>query len=196
MLKKAGDFYDTNTSGHAACYHQPLCNMRSGQYIADLPHYGPANFTTIAGTLYAGIFSCSLDITIDRLGINITSAGAEEEHARLGIYTCNEELYPEGLLLDAGLVDVSANGNAYASAEKHLPRGFYFLCLLAESAFTCSYLKLSQSPLGLYPTFAACYTGYSVLPGWGELPEVFPTGGNHSNVVRLVAARLKNITVV
>lgn len=195
MLKRAGEFYNGLLKRHAdnkaAHYHHLLTSMPSGQYISDLPYYGPANFNTVAGTLYAGIFVVHSDITIDRLGINITGAAGQGMQARLGIYACGAGMYPGLLILDAGVLEASSTGNRWVGIEKNLERGYYFLSLIAEESFTCSYLKVSQSPLGLYPTLAACYTGYSVSPGWGELPAVFPAGGNPSNVVRLVGARLK-----
>ncbi len=195
MLKRAGGFEACELKSHAAsasAHHQPLMGMmREGHYISDLPQYGATGFSLSAGVVYAGIFCAARDLVIDRLAVKVLTAAETGVEARLGIYGCTDDMYPGELLLDGGKVLVDETGSRFVEVERELGRGYYFLSVLSEGSVNCRYIRVAQSPLGLYAAFNNIYSGYSASGEWGPLPQNFPEGGSASNVVRMVGARLK-----
>ena len=196
MLKAAGEFKGAAVRRHErqvnAHFHPVLKQVRPGQYIADLPQYGTTNFKLSEDTMDAGIFVAGLDFVIDRLAVNITTAAEEGMQARLGIYE-SEALYPGRLIADGGVLQADGAGTRYVELTKTLKKGYYFLVVLAQAEVTCRYLRVSQSPLGLYPTFTSAFTGYAAGFPWGELPENYPENATATNVARLVCARLSQV---
>lgn len=196
MLKLAGEFKGAAIRQHARrvnAHFQPLLDqMRPGQYISDLPQYGTTNFKLSEDTLYAGVFVAARDMVIDRLAVNITTAAGEGMQARLGIYE-GEGLYPGKLIADGDTLETDGTGTRYVELARVLNKGYYFLAVLAQAEVTCRYLRVSQSPLGLYATFTSVFTGFAAACPWGDLPAQFPEGATATNVARLVCARLDQV---
>jgi len=197
MLKRAGETPAGVIQKHekqVSAHFQPVVGpIKAGEYITDLPVQGTANYTPGAGKLCAGIFVATLDLRLDRLALNVAGAAPEGKQARLGIYRCGRDLYPDELMLDGGLVHVDSSGLKSVSIDQVLEKGYYFLAVMLEESCSLKYLKLCRSPLGMYSSFTAVYSGYSAACEWGPLPAVFPGGGTIANVFRLVGARLAGL---
>ena len=113
MLKLAGELLEGQLADHAADLDAHTKNVleivRTGEYYLS-PSHGYGTLTMVANRLYARPLVVVRDITIDRLAIEVTSAGAAGTKARLGIYNVGTNLYPGTLILDAGEVAVDATG--------------------------------------------------------------------------------------
>lgn len=80
-------------------------------------------------------FLLQRSITIDRMGIGVTTLAAGEV-ARIGIYTAtlgSDGLAPGTLILDAGTVSVASTGDKEATVSKTLGPGWYFTARVDES---------------------------------------------------------------
>lgn len=193
-MKRAGETESSIIIQHEKrvnAHYQPVMSMfRYGQYIPDLPFAGYSSFEPDGGSMFAGIFLAAFDMKIDRLAVRIDSPASAGSKLRLGIYSCQDDLYPGGLILDAGEVEASEAGFKQLSIEQVLKRGYYFLAVLLEESCSLCFLKLCQSPLGMYSLYSAVFTGYVCNISWGNLPAVFPSGATTSNVMKMVTARV------
>lgn len=197
MLKMAGETPAGVFQKHekrVSAHFQPVAgSIKAGEYITDLPFQGVATYSPGAGMLCAGIFVATLDLRLDRLALNVSGAASAGRQARLGIYRCGTGLYPGQLLTDGGATNIDSTGLKSVSIDQVLVKGYYYLAVMLEESCSLKYLKLCRSPLGMYSSFAAVFSGYSTEVGWGPLPAVFPGGGALANVFRLVGARLAGI---
>jgi hypothetical protein len=134
----------------------------------------------VANTLYAIPFVCPKAITLDRIGINVTTlkAGA----ARLGIYadaggvrTC----YPGTLLLDAGTVDTGTVGVKSININQALTGNtLYWLVIVPNVAPSVnSIMGAAMSNILGQPSALTVsqYNGLSVAFTYAPLPATFPT---------------------
>lgn len=62
------------------------------------------------GTLYFCPYLIAQQITVDQLGVSVTTAGSAGAVVRLGVYSANANGQPSGLLVDAGTVDATTSG--------------------------------------------------------------------------------------
>jgi len=133
----------------------------------------------VANTLYAIPFVCPKAITLDRIGINVTTLKAGL--SRLGIYadaggvrTC----YPGTLLLDAGTVDTSTAGVKSITIDRALTSNtLYWLVIVPNVAPTITGIAAVSgiNMLGRTTTLLLQHCGLSVAFTYGTLPSTFPT---------------------
>jgi len=167
-------------------HFQPMMgSLKSGNYVADLPFAGYGTFSTQTDNMFAGLFVASCDMRLDKLGVYI-EAPSEGTSIRLGVYDARNDFYPGELILDAGVVNASVKGLGQITIDLELGQGYYYLVCLLEEKCTLRYLKLAQSPLGMYTTFNAVFSGYVCEQDWGELPLKFPGGAYAANVTKMV----------
>ncbi|MBN1856937.1 MAG: hypothetical protein JW846_08290 [Dehalococcoidia bacterium] len=134
--------------------------------------------------------------TYDRLGISVQTAGNAGAKARLGIYDCGDALYPGGLILDAGEVEVTTTGVKEISINQHLPGGIYFLALTTNDTavkFWMLSIPMAVSPLGLGTTINYSRCGWKVSRTYGVLPSVFSAGAAAMNEQWSLALRLQTL---
>ena len=167
-------------------HFQPMMGaLKSGNYITDLPVSGYGTFLSQTDNMFAGLFVASCDMRLDKLGVYIETP-SEGTSVRLGVYDSCDDFVPGDLVLDAGVVDASVKGFAQIAVNLDLRRGYYYLVCLIENNCGLRYLKLAQSPLGMYTTFNAVFSGYVCEQDWGELPLKFPGGAYAANVTKMV----------
>ena len=149
-----------------------------------------------ADKLYGQYFPLPRGATFDRIGIDVHT-GAAGKSVRLGIYKDDDlDGYPEGLVLDAGVVDVATSGEKVININQHLEPGLYFLAFISDGAPT---LWLTQtpaypSPLGLGGTIAYPVLVYEkAAAGYGSLPDTFPSGAGGVNDAWAIAMRLNSL---
>ena len=77
------------------------------------------------------------DITIDRLGVSVSTAGSAGAVLRLGIYNSDTEGVPSTLVVDAGTVASTSVAAVEATLSQALSAGLYWVAVVAQVA-TCS----------------------------------------------------------
>jgi len=158
-----------------------LRNWRTGAYIDPWPNRAVGTVAIVADTLYAAPFMVVRPLTIDRLAIQVTGAGAAGKLARLGIYRDGANLYPGALLADVGAVAVDGVAVVAAAIAGNLALqpGLYWLALLANGAPTLEHHFPTSSPLGWQAAdFTLENASWNVAQAYGALPDPFTAAGS------------------
>lgn len=176
MLKLAGELIEGQLADHIARLdahtYDVFSILRTGHY------YTNPNLTSAATTqaltadrLYCIPLVVCRDFSIDRIAIQVTTAGAAGTKARLGIYENGTNLHPGDLLVDLGTVDVDSTGVKVItiSPTQALTKGVYWLAVIsdgtptlkAESYNSLSFYVLGQNPAGFHYTYPFWYAGSS-----------------------------------
>jgi hypothetical protein len=167
--------------------------VKVGAYFNPWPARTNGTAVIAANTLYAHPFLVARALTIDRLGIRVTTAGAALTVARLGIYSDNGSVYPGALVKDVGTVAVDAIAVVAAAiaGNQALTPGLYWLALISDGAPTLSYLLHSYTPNGVNATnFYNEQATYNIAQAYGALPDPFPAAASDSVNWMLVLPRL------
>jgi hypothetical protein len=99
--------------------------MQSGRY-----EFGAGTNTTLTvtnGTLIISPFFFAGPVSIDRLGVQVATAGGSGSVIRLGIYASTDTLLPGSLILDAGTVDGTTTGSKEITVAESLAAGMYWV---------------------------------------------------------------------
>ncbi len=154
--------------------------IRTGEYFLPLPLYNTSITGLSANRIFATPFFVARDMTIDRLAIQITTAGAGGTVARLGIYNNGTNLYPGTLLLDAGTVAVDAIAVVAATISQALTKGLYWLVCVTDGTPVAELYYPAWSPMG---HLATDFTKTGNISGWyknavgiGALADPFVVG--------------------
>jgi hypothetical protein len=139
-----------------------------------------------SGRLYYIPMLTTTAITLDRLAIEVTSAGAASTVARLGIYNATTSWQADTLVLDAGTVAVDSTGVKTVTINQALAAGRYFLALLGDGSPTVRMVRGGQEFMGLAPALGTGpFPGdWRAVQAYGALPTPGPaatTGGNASS---------------
>lgn len=138
----------------------------------------------VAGALVANIltaipFMVPKTITLDAIGVRVTTL-ALNKNIELGIYADNGNLYPDGLILDAGNVSTTLTGVKTISINQTLFKNkLYWLSLVSNATPSIVVVPAAAivPVLGYDNTFPLTPgTGYSVASAYGALPDPFPAG--------------------
>jgi len=108
----------------------------------------------------------------DRIGIWIY--GIASGKVRLGIYNCDDELYPSTLAVDVGERDnVSALGEI--TIDQTLDKGNYFLAFILDASNDL-FLEATvyQTPIR-HVALLTHYAGYFKTMTYGALPSTYPS---------------------
>lgn len=148
-----------------------------------------------ADVLIAQYFPVYRSATFDRIGCDVQTAGAAGAKARLGIYRdADLDGYPDVLVLDAGEVDCTTDGDKVITIDQHLKAGLYFVAVIHNDATTKMWydkVPLTPNPLGIgtdigYQAWLYRKTGVS----YGVLPATFPLGADPYNDAWALAMRV------
>jgi hypothetical protein len=138
-------------------------------------------------TLVAMPFIVPKTITVDRIAVNITTGTALASDIRLGIYIDTLNLYPDGLVLDAGTVDASVAGGAGVKTitinQQLVKNTLYWLAMVASGTPTLRSAPISAilPILGYDSTLPTTPgTGYTTAFAFAPLPSTFPVGAGIS----------------
>lgn len=172
---------DAAIAAHAAildAHHRSVHeDLLVGKWFTPAPVIATAQTTSLdVDKLYAYHLAIARALTIDRLGLFVSVAGAGS--ARLGIYNDNGNVYPGSLLLDAGAVDISSTGIKQSTISQALTKGLYWLAIICSAEITVYKGAWAYSPLGRSnSTLKAVYSHrYKSGVGYGALPDPFPSG--------------------
>ena len=155
--------------------------LRTGNYFLPWPVNTQSGVALVANRLWAMPLLVARALTIDRLAIHVSTAGAASTVARLGIYNNGTNNYPGTLLLDGGTVAVDSTGVKELSlaSSQALTKGLYWLALVLDGAPTLRLVYISMSPIGQISTdFSETpYGAWMVTQTYGALPDPFTAGG-------------------
>jgi hypothetical protein len=118
-------------------------------HLHGVPYFGKSGLYYASGVvmstltptldlLYCVPFYVPRDTDIDQLAVNITTASAPGALYRLGVYEDTGVGYPGDLLVDAGQVDVSTNGDKTVAVSETLPGGLVWFGLAAQGVTTAT----------------------------------------------------------
>jgi len=132
-----------------------------------------------ANRFYAFPFIVPKTMTLDRIAINVTTAGTG--NARLGIYTSSVSLglFPDQKILDAGEISIASTGIKSITISQQLTAGMYFLVIVSNGTPTirCHALIGIMPLLGYTSSLGAevAAVGLYVSFTYAALPTTFPT---------------------
>ncbi len=158
----------------------------SSRFTAGL-YYGPEGTRTTvnltAGTGHAIPFWVSNGASFDRIGAEVTVAGAASTVIRLGIYADNGKGTPGALLLDAGTIAGDAVAAAEITISQNIPPGLWWLFGVAIGG-TPTVRAISGNIMGgagvstlAVATGATPRAGYTMSGVTSTLPSTFTSVG-------------------
>jgi len=138
-----------------------------------------AGTALVAGRIYAMPFICPKAITLDQIGVYVSTLSTTT--ARLGIYTDNGNCYPGNLLLDAGTIDVTSTGAKKIAINQALAANTLYWLVIVCAATPAIYCIPVAAVINILGHPAALGTAqhhglYATLT-YGVLPATFPTAG-------------------
>lgn len=149
---------------------------------------------------YAVPFAIGRDLTLDRIGCYVTTAGNAGATLRLGIYDDDGTGFPGALLLDAGtvLADVAATAREL-TINLALTKRLVWLCMALQNAATSAPtvpVSAASSPAVGWTDLSNMAQGnarsYAVSGISGALPATWPSGsevlGNRAPMIVLRAS--------
>ena len=184
MLKLAGEFIEGQLADHQALLDAHTKNIleiaRTGEYLFNaFAYYAAATQTLTANRLYATPFWVARAMTVDRIAIEVATAGAAGEAARLGIYKDGTNLYPGDLVVDAGTVAVDSTGIKTVTISEALTKGLYWVAVVSDGTPGIRAWPLCCPWLGLKATgFAYPQMGWYVAYTYAALPDPYTSGGS------------------
>lgn len=150
--------------------------------------YAPLSTATTGAPANESLHAVPLTVppeaaAIDRIGVEVTVAGATGALVRLGVYADDGNGYPGELLLDAGTLPAASAGQKEIAVALALEEELLWLAYVAQAApVTLPTIRVLGSATAVAPIGAA--TPGSSAAAWrvsaavpGELPATFPTSG-------------------
>jgi hypothetical protein len=128
LAKASGTNYDTEFTR----IYFPAQGTKSGRY--EYPPGTNAFQAMSANSLYLVAMFFIKPTTIDRIGVRVTTAGAAGSVIRLGIYNADDDMFPAGLLLDAGTVVGTSTGNVDITISQALNPGIYWMGAVSQGS--------------------------------------------------------------
>jgi hypothetical protein len=124
--------------------------------------------TVVAGTLRLYPWVVPNDVTLTRIGAEVTSAGEAGSKVRLGIYADDGSGYPGALVLDAGTIAGDSATVQELTISQFLPAGLYWIGAAVQVVTTTQPTVRIQGtgnpPINITLGTSAPSAGYSV---WG-----------------------------
>lgn len=110
-------------------------------------------------------FFVAEDITLDRIGLEVTSAGTAGALIRLGIYEDNGDGIPGALVIDAGTVDATTTGVKEIVISQALARGdFHLAAAVQGAAATRPTIRAHSGSDAMFPAGHPTATQISAYP--------------------------------
>jgi hypothetical protein len=134
-------------------------------------------------------------VSVDRIGIEVTTAGAAGKKARLGMYTMGADGKPGALLVDAGEVAIDAIAGVEKTISQTLRCGdIYFRVYISDGTPTvrtenAGGVKVGSSTLASASTFYAWTSSLTYTAGTTTLPDPFPASPSQSGLIPRILLR-------
>lgn len=198
MLKLAGEFVEGQLADHMAELdahtYNKLEKLVPGYYMLS---YGMGNttgtFIMTADKLYVMPFAPARAITVDRIAIAVTLAGAGGTKARLGIYNSDADGKPAALVLDAGEVGVDGVGIKAITINQSLTKGLYWLACVSDGTPTVRHHYAMATPYGIHSGWTSMNSTVYVAHAYGVLPDPFGVATPNTSNTPYVALRLASL---
>jgi hypothetical protein len=97
--------------------------------------------------------------TLDRIAVEVTTAGTAGKLLRMGIYNANTSWTPTSLVVDAGTVAVDATGIQAATINVTLPPGRYICAWVLPTGGTAPVLRQVIGTVNSFPTISGTAGG-------------------------------------
>jgi hypothetical protein len=199
MLKLAGEFIEGQLADHKEALDAHTKNIfelhRTGEYLGW--GHATANIAITANRLYAYPLFIARNLTIDRIAMEVATAGAGGTKVRLGIYNGDgTNLYPGSLLLDAGEVAVDSTGIKTITISQALTKGLYWVAMVSDGTPT---VKANSNVTRSYwmgirgTSYSYHQQGWYVAHTYGALPDPFTAGGTIEVQTLMVLPRLLSL---
>ena len=148
--------------------------------------YGPLGFYEASGgavtneRLRGCYFPVTTDVTLDRIGISVNTAGAAGSVIRLGIYRDDGAIGPDALVLDAGTVDSTTTGRKEITISQALTPDNYWLMLAGQGtpASAPNVGRAQGYSVSYYPYYQGQNSNFTVATAsWGRasIAGAFPS---------------------
>jgi hypothetical protein len=177
-------YWSDGANWHAMGSNDIPVVMTSGQYY--IPSSPQTTSTTVmaGGTLRACPIAIPHDLTLSRIGGEVTVAGDAGSTVRLGIYADTGAGYPGALVLDAGTIAGDSVSVQEIVINQPLTAGLFWLATATQGApVTSPAVRTLSSNTGIVapssptiPIVGATHGGYSSGGFPGALPGAFPAG--------------------
>lgn len=182
-VNEAFDTIDARLTKHGEEGFRRTGSSADRRYLGGMPRVNAALSTgaPTANVLRAVPFITGPKVTLDRIGINVTSAVSGNQ--RLGIYTDNNG-YPGDLVADLGVVTTGTTGVkeiTISPAQSLAANTLYWLAIVGDAAPTVRTVPVSTllPILGLDSGYGtALGVGWSVSFTYAALPATFTAGGS------------------
>jgi len=169
--------------------------MMTTHYLMPFP-LSAANKVLTADRLYACPLVIARDVTIDKIAIQVVSAGAAGTKARLGLYQMTGNWAPGALVADYGTVDVDSTGGKAITIDPavSLSKGAYFTALVTDGTPTIYKGILSWTPLGMTTgSFGSRYAQYYRAFTYDALPDPWGTADASEGDLLLVLLNIASL---
>lgn len=199
MLKLGGELLEGQFADHVADIDAHMVDIfqtpRTGAYLYGYPVNAHNTAALTVDQLLAGVHFVARSLTIDRIAVNVSTAGAAGKKARLGIYANGENNYPGALVLDAGTVDVDSTGIKSIIVDQVLSKGIYWFVVLSDDTPNVRKGGYAVSPIGIYEGDFSnyWYSAWYKSQAYGALPDPFPSGGARTRYCAWVLPRIASL---
>jgi hypothetical protein len=168
--------------------------VKSGVYVYSQAWSSVTTLATILNRLSGNPVWLPGGITLDRIGIEVTTAGASGSVVRLGVYEDDGSGTPSNLIADAGRVDATTTGVKELTVSISIPRsGWYWLVAVPQTAAPTVRAISGLNFVGIYNETTAPGSSSNVnqVPYMnnvsGALPATFTTNSYWSVFPRIFA---------
>jgi hypothetical protein len=176
-------------------------SVGAGRYFFPVNTATSATSATVGvGTLRLTAWLNPVDITIDRIGGEVTVVGDVGSKVRIGIYSDNGFAYPGALFLDAGqLAGDSATTQDITLSNTFIPAGLYWLGGTVQSVTTTQptvrTISTYHPPVTILgststPTTGSAWMAYSMSSVTGAFPGTFSSTVSTGSVCPRLHMRL------
>lgn len=156
-------------------------------------HGGTTTQTTsiVSDRVYSAPFTLASTTKVNALKINVSVSAPSSTVAGIGIYACDENMYPDALLADVS-ISVQSTGTktgTLATALKLMP-GTYWAAVYADTNVT---IRGDVAASGTHPSAADLFCRptalYKTVPSITALPDPFGTSTSYvATIPRVVIA--------
>lgn len=175
----------------------PFSYAIAGRYYAAGSFGSVSTSSAVANdNLRASPFYARADLTIDRIGCEVTAAGSAGCTVRLGIYADNGSGYPGALVIDAGTVSGAAVASAEITVNTQLKAGLYWFAAVVQGSPASSPTLRVTNGASFTPGATSLAAALTAASGYGAsgvsaaLPATFPAGSNVVGLAPRVAVRV------
>lgn len=143
------------------------------RYLPQSDYHSQTTIALTINVLRAVPYPIRFPITIDKLGIEVTSGTTG--NIRIGIYNSDANGMPNSLIVDSGEIAISGTGAKIVNVNVNLAPGLYWWAYNTDTANTLRALSNMYHAIGYGPTFGASFVGSiaTIARTYQALPSSF-----------------------